>query len=287
MTAGLAVSNIAWDPAEERAVAEALRDLEVRFVEIAPTKVFDDPTDVSDDALRAYLDFWAGHGVRVAAFQSMLFGRPELSIFGDPALTALTVDRLGSFIDLAGRMGAGRLVFGSPRNRRRPEGAADDEVFDRAVEVFGALGRRAHDAGVIFCIEPNPPQYGCDFVTTASEGAHLVRAVDSPGFGLHLDVAGMTLAGDVPAEEIRANADLLAHYHVSAPELGAIEETAIDHTAAFRALREIDYPHHVSIEMRPGESGEGPQRVRAAVELVRRHAESAALVLDDVERSAS
>lgn len=279
MTA-LAVSNIAWDPSEEADVARALRDLGVRHVEIAPTKVFDDPTAVSDAAVAEYLGFWREHEISVVAFQSMLFGFPDLSIFGEPSVVGPTVERLGAFIDLAGRMGAGRLVFGSPRNRRRPEGASDDEVQDAAIAVFGELGRRAVDAGVIFCIEPNPPQYGCDFVTTAAEGESLVRAVDHPGFGLHLDVAGMTLAGDAPSEAIRSAADVLCHYHVSAPELGPIETDVVDHVSAFRALSDVGYPGYVSIEMRSGGAAQAVERVRSAVGVARDAAAQARLILE-------
>lgn len=279
MIARLAVSNIAWDPEEEESVAGVMAELGVRSVEIAPTKVFPDPTAVSDAAMDAYIEFWRRYDVQIVAFQSMLFGYPDLSIFGDAALTRLTVDRLGAFIDLAGRMGAGRLVFGSPRNRRRPAGVPAAQVGQQAVDIFGVLGDRAQAAGVIFCIEPNPPQYGCDFVTTADEGAELVRKVGSPGFGLHLDVAGMTLAGDRPAEAIRAAADVLCHYHVSAPELGAIEGDVVDHVSAFAALREIGYGHHVSIEMRAGDPGEGATRVRAAVARTLSSAREAGLAL--------
>lgn len=283
MTAGLAVSNIAWHPEEELAVAKTLENLGVRFVEIAPTKVFEDPTDVSDVELRTYLSFWEDHGVSVVAFQSMLFGYPELSIFGEPSVTRATFERLTSFTELAGRMGARRLVFGSPRNRRRPTDMDPALVQDRAIGFFSEIGRRAEDAGVIFCIEPNPTRYGCDFVTTAAEGAQLVRAVASPGFGLHLDVAGMTLAGDRVDEEISASADILCHYHVSAPDLGLIEDEVVDHRGAFAALRAVQYSHYVSIEMRSGEEGQAPGRVRAAVELVRSCADFAGLKLGSEE----
>ena len=281
---GLAVSNIAWDATEEADVARALRDRGVRRVEIAPTKVFEDPTDVSDAAIADYRGFWEAHGIDVVAFQSMLFGYPDLSIFGDEAVVRATVERLGAFIDLAGRMGAGRLVFGSPRNRRRPAGMDDEEIQDAAIAVFGELGRRAADAGVIFCIEP--PQYGCDFVTTAAEGERLVRAVAHPGFGLHLDVAGMTLAGDTPAEAVRSAADVLCHYHVSAPDLGPIERDVVDHVSAFRALAETSYSGTVSIEMRPGDPGEAVSRVESAVDLARAAAVRAGLDLDPASGAA-
>lgn len=275
MTAALAVSNIAWHPEEEPIVAQTMEKLGVHFVEIAPTKVFEDPTDVSDGEIQTYLSFWEDHGISVVAFQSMLFGRPELPVFGEARETRATLERLASFIELAGRMGARRLVFGSPRNRRRPQEADAARVQEQAIAFFSEIGRRAEEAGVIFCIEPNPTRYGCDFVTTAAEGAELVRAVASPGFGLHLDAAGMALAGDESADEIRAAADILCHYHVSAPDLGVIENEIVDHRSAFAALRTVDYHHCVSIEMRAGEQGEAVQRVRDAIQLVRTSADSA------------
>ena len=65
-----------------------------------------------------------------------------------------------------------------------------------AVAAFRELGDCASRHRVIFCIEPNPTAYDCDFITGAGEGADLVERVDCQGFGLHLDTAAMMLAGD-------------------------------------------------------------------------------------------
>lgn len=268
----LAISNIAWSAEEEATVADELAALGVGSIEIAPTKVFDDPTAVSDADLDSYLDFWRQRDIKVVAFQSMLFGRPDLALFGDAELRRATVSRLTSFIDLAGRMGAGVLVFGSPRNRNLPKGASEADVWNVAVDAFGELGEAALAAGTRFCIEPNPTTYGCDFVTNAAAGARLVRDIGNEGFGLHLDAAGMTLAGDVPAAEIAAAADVLLHYHVSAPQLEELEDDVVDHGSAFAALAKINYPGFASIEMRPGRPGEAVDRVRRAVTLARHRA---------------
>jgi sugar phosphate isomerase/epimerase len=275
----LAVSNIAWEAAEEAAVAARLASEGVRAVEIAPTKVFADPTRVPDSDLDAYVAFWADHGIEVVAFQSMLFGRPDLAIFGDHDVRRATIERLVQFVDLAGRMGVGALVFGSPRNRLLPPGGSEESCWSIAVDVFGEIGRAARAAGTVFCLEPNPPQYGCDFITTAASGERLVREVDEPGFRLHLDAAGMTLAGDDVGASIRSASEILCHYHVSAPQLAPVEATEVDHTAAFDALRGIGYEGHVSIEMRGIDDGNAPARVAEAVALTRRLALAAGLEL--------
>jgi D-psicose/D-tagatose/L-ribulose 3-epimerase len=265
----LAVSNIAWPADEEREVAAALAELGVRHVEIAPTKTFLDPLDVSEAELDAYQTRWADHGIDVVAFQSMLFGRLDLELFGTEEVRRSTIDYLEPFIRLAGRLGATALVFGSPKNRRVPTGMTDVEASDIAISFFDELGAMSADHGTVFCIEPNPPQYECNFVTTASAGADLVRAVDNPGFRLHLDSAGMTLAGDRVGDAVRSSADVLHHFHVSAPNLGEIETDVVQHAAAAEALREVGFPGYISIEMRPGRPGEAVDRVRRAVAIAR------------------
>ncbi|TFD51769.1 sugar phosphate isomerase/epimerase [Cryobacterium sp. Hh7] len=267
----LAVSNIAWPAEEEGAVAEMLQSLGVRNVEIAPTKVFADPTATSRTDRADYRRFWADHDISIVAFQSMLFGRADLQIFGDTGVRAETVTLLSRFIELAGNIDVGILVFGSPRNRVVPPEMDPAEARDIACDIFGKLGQVAADNNTQFCIEPNPSIYGCNFITTAAGGLDLVTAVDHRGFGLHLDAAGMTLEGDSLTESIHNAAAHLAHFHASAPNLGALEETLVDHQTAANALRDIKYSGFVSIEMRPGQPGTAPANVTHAVQIARRH----------------
>ncbi|WP_181243286.1 sugar phosphate isomerase/epimerase family protein [Glaciihabitans tibetensis] len=265
------MSNIAWSPEEETEVADLLRELDVHQVEIAPTKVFPDPTEVSGAALDGYIDFWRDRNVSIVAFQSMLFGRPDLQVFDSGDLRRETFQRLASFVNLAGRMGVRALVFGSPKNRVVPGSMSSHQAMDIAVPFFRDLGRVAEDAGTIFCIEPNPAVYGCNFVNTAAEGFALVSMVDTPGFRLHLDAAGMTLAGDNLTDAISSSASMLTHFHVSAPQLGELEEQVVDHSLAAAALTDTGYTGTLSIEMRSGAPGEASRRVRDAVALARRH----------------
>ncbi|QNO37049.1 sugar phosphate isomerase/epimerase [Protaetiibacter sp. SSC-01] len=267
----LAISNIAWPAEEEADVAAALQAADVTEVEIAPTKTFTDPLATSETERAEYLGFWADHGIRVSAFQSMLFGRLDLEVFGSPQVREQTARYLEGFIELAGQLGAERMVFGSPKNRRVPEGMDLQEAHAIAEEFFRGLGRVAVDHGTVFCIEPNPTAYDCNYVVNAQQGIELVARVDHPGFGLHLDAAGMTLAGDDVGASVRAAGGLLRHFHASAPYLGALEDTEVDHASAASALAAIGYTGAVSIEMRPGDAGEGPARAAAAVELARRY----------------
>lgn len=256
MAVKLAVSSIAWQQNQEEAIAKLLRQHDVKQVEIAPTKVWGsdikiNPQLVSDSDIKEYIDFWKEYGITPIAMQSMLFLRPDLQLFDD-SKTDETVDYLKKFIVLAGRLGVRRMVFGSPKNRLRDDNKSIEAHMALAVEIFSDLGRTALNEGVVFCIEPNPEAYGCNFIVNAKEGRDLVNRVNSDGFGLHLDAAGMTLAGDNPYDEIIASASVLQHFHVSEPYLNPVKDDSnVKHNDIVRALEKIDYKKTISIEMKP------------------------------------
>ena len=82
-----------------------------------------------------------------------------------------------------------------PRARTRQAG--DKRVADEiAISFFTAIGEFATQYDCVFCIEPNPTEYGCDFVTTSEQARELVKKVNHPGFGLHLDAAAMTMSNE-------------------------------------------------------------------------------------------
>ena len=218
-------------------------------VELAPTKVHPDPLAAPPSFWRAEREFWESRGLGVAALQAILFGKPELEIFGDEAVRIATRLHLKGMSAIAAALGARFLVFGAPRNRRRKDLPAA-EAMRRARDFFKGVGEDAAGEGVCIVIEPNPPVYACDFVNRSDEGLELVEAVASPGFGLHLDLAGLTLSGESPSAAIRACGEAIRHFHASEPELGPLGEGGMDHAEAASALREVAYAGHVSVEMR-------------------------------------
>lgn len=261
----LAVSNIAWTNEEEPAVAVLLQKLGVKFIEIAPTKLWQDPTTIDRNEALAYVEFWRSYGIEVVAFQSMLFNRTDLKLFDNTDNKQQTLTYLQNFTRLASLMGAGVMVFGSPKNRQR--GNMSIDIADHIAEPFFAeIGKTAAENGVNFCIEPNAEQYACDFITNAEQGINLVKKVASPGFGLHLDIACMTLAGDNIEASIKLAEPILGHFHISSPMLGDVKPgTEVDHETAAAALRSIGYDKYVSIEMRPSQDGDNLTRVETAV----------------------
>ena len=261
----LSVSNIAWcDPFDEE-IMGILKTAHVKGIEVAPTKLWPDWQGMDEPAAILIKEKFMHYGFSVPALQSVLFGKPELMIFKSDESREQTYQHLCRVADVAAGLGAQVVVFGSPGNRD-PLGIEDDEAFQVGAKFFRRVGSYFYNRGIALCIEANPPQYGCRFITDSQQAADFVQAVDSPGVGLHLDAACMVMAGEDPVASVSKHMSAIKHFHISEPELGGFSSPKIPHKAIAETLQTGGYPNWVSIEMRPQE--DAIAGVRCALDLV-------------------
>lgn len=265
----LAVSHIAWSAAEEETVAQLLYSLGVRHIEVAPTRIWPNPLDVQEADVRAYRRFWEDRGITIVAMQSLLFGRSDSIFAPDEVVRLETVHYLAQIMSIAAGLGARRLVFGSPRNRQVGD-LAGDVVATLAREFFRAIGDIATGLALTFCLEPNPKEYDCDFVTTVQEGVDLVTYIDHPGVRLNLDLGGMTLSREDLDTVIPSALPLTEHFHISEPFLEPIGTGHADHARASAVLHRHGYDQCVSIEMKAVTGISNAERVRDAIRFSQR-----------------
>ena len=245
----LSCSNIGWSAADDEGAYRILIDGGFRGVEVAPTRCWPNWAGADRAAAIQLRQRLQTAGLVCPALQSLFFGVQGISVFGSPAMQSRMLEHLDKVAAIAQGLGATRLVFGAPALRDKGDLSAT-QASAVAEDFFRSAAERLLPTGVCLCIEPNPPQYGCNFITTAAEGAALVRRVGSPAFRLHLDVGGMFLAGDEVEAAIESSADVLAHVHASEPELGTFEQPRANHAGAARALRRIGWKAWVSVEMK-------------------------------------
>jgi sugar phosphate isomerase/epimerase len=264
----LCISNIAWEPQEDDQIVPILQAFGVEGLEVAPTKGWPDPTQATDESIAAYRERWQSRSITIPAMQALLFGHPELKIFEDAATRDLTLQYLSKICELGSKLGARVLVFGSPKNRLA--GAlAPEAALEIGADFFRRAGAIAQAHGVQIGIEPNPPQYGCDFIQTVAQALELVRRVDHPGFGLHVDVSSIILNGEPVEATLAQAAEAMIHFHVSEPQLGLIGTSGEIHRRVAQALRQIHWNGWISIEMRSGAMSENASAVEHALAFVR------------------
>jgi D-psicose/D-tagatose/L-ribulose 3-epimerase len=246
----LAASNIAWDPDEDDVVASILRERGFTGVEIAPSKRWESPTDATNSEIASYRNEWAERGLKIIAMQALLYGRPDLQLFGSEIVRRELRGYLTLLIEMAHGLGADALVFGAPRNRKRG-GMPLEEATNIAVDFFRDVGAIASARSCVICIEPNPTSYDCDFITTTEEAVAFCERIASRSVKVNGDVGSMVTNREDPAVTVLSVLPWLGHFHASEPALVEITD-GIHQRKAAATLRQHDYAGWVSVEMRGG-----------------------------------
>ncbi len=266
----LAISNIAWDVAEDAAVAACLAQHGIDIIDVAPGKYFPEPEKASHEAVDKVRRWWAARGIVVCGFQGLLFGTDGLNMFGDASAQRAMLDRLAAVCRIAALMHATCLVLGSPRNRDRT-GLTDQQADDIAVPFFRSLGDIAASYGLIFCLEANPARYGCNFLTSTQAAARMVRLVNQPALRLQLDTGTIAVNGEPAAELIARHADIIGHVHASEPDLVPLGEGGANHHLVAEALERHLPDSIVSIEMQSPRGARRLATIDRALSAARRH----------------
>jgi D-psicose/D-tagatose/L-ribulose 3-epimerase len=260
----LSVSNIAWGDADEAAVTELLPACGFSAVDIASTRYWRLPQEADSAARQALRDRWQAAGIRIHGMQSLVYGRPELRLFGDAAARAGLLQHLSDVCGLAADLGAGPLVFGSPQNRARGT-LSFAEARAQALPLFRQLAESALQHGVTFCLEPNPAIYGCDFLQTLDEVGAVVAEIDHPGLRLTVDTGIMTINQEPIEAGIERWFTWIGHVHISEPQLAPIGSGDVAHQRFARTLRRLGWQGTPAVEMRAQANGRNLAVLRDAL----------------------
>lgn len=244
----LAISNIAWDTAEDEAIVRLLQRLGVDAIDVVPGKYFPEPAKATDEDIVRVRSWWFERGIEITGMQALLYGTTGLNVFGPPEAQDAMLQHLTAVCRIGAGLGAKRIVFGSPKNRDRT-GLSDQEAMDVAVPFFRRLGDIAQSYCVLICLEPNPTCYGANFMTTSAETAQVVRQIAHPAIRMQLDTGELTINGEDPASVLQDCAPLIGHVHASEPDLLPLGDGGTDHDKVVVALAQHLLNHVVSIEM--------------------------------------
>lgn len=235
----LGISNIAWDPPLDDEVSRVLTSFGLRTVDIAPSKYFDLRKSPQNSEVFAVRKAWEARGLHVWGMQSLMFGS-ALNVFGTPDEQTEMLDWLNRVCVIGGLLGASYLVFGSPKNRDISV-LLDKENQAVASAFFSRLGDIAVQREVTICVEPTPPEYGANFITTSQEAIDFVTRLGHPGIRAQFDTGALILAAEEPIHVTTEFSALIGHVHISAPHLSPIHRgaTALEpHLPAIRILAE-------------------------------------------------
>ena len=267
MIGPLAVSSLAWPPAEMDAVLALLNALGCGGVEIAPFSVFNRWNGIADEARRLRASIEA-QNLECVALQGVLFGAEDVSLFGTEAQRERLEAHLDHVAALAGILGARACVFGAPR-QRDPGALGADEAWDMALGGLRRIGPAFDAVGSALAFEANARQYGCRFVSTTAEAARLVSEAACPGIALQIDTGTLFLEHEEPGVLDEA-VPLAVHAHVSEPGLQTVGAHGLDHEGIASVLHSNGYSGSLSVEMKHEDGADWRAAITGAVRFVQR-----------------
>jgi sugar phosphate isomerase/epimerase len=219
-------------------------------IEIAPFTLTDDPTRLPASRPAEWRRAAADAGIAITSLHYLLRAPSGLSITtADAGQRRRTLDVMRALCSLAGELGAGVLVHGSPDQRALAPGE-EDEGRKRGVESFAAVAEAAAQAGVVYCIEPLARNQ-TPFINTVAEAAEIVRTIGSPAVRTMIDcsAAGQTEATPI-ADLVRrwVPTGAIGHIHFNDPNRRGPGEGSLAFAPILAALKGSGYAGNAAVE---------------------------------------
>jgi sugar phosphate isomerase/epimerase len=244
-----AICNETFEGWDHQRICRLIAGLGYQGLEIAPFTLAGRITDVSPERRRELRRQAADSGIALIGLHWLLAKTTGLVLTArEESVRKATADYLAELARACADLGGDILVFGSPAQRRIPEGATREQATEWAVDTYRRAAAAIAAAGVKLCVEPlSPPE--ADFINTAAEGEEIIQRVDSPAFRLHLDVKAMSTEDRPTPEVIRNHHQHLYHFHANDPNRRGPGFGPTDFVPIFQALKDVGYTGWVSVEV--------------------------------------
>jgi D-psicose/D-tagatose/L-ribulose 3-epimerase len=253
----ISISNIAWEVSDDVLVVDILNKYGLNSIDIAPGKYFSNPIKTSDKEIKLVRNWWNSRGIEIIGMQALLFGTSGFNLFNEISVRKLMLTHLESICRIGSGLGVKHLVFGSPKNRDRKE-LTEKEVLDISLPFFQKLGDIAFQYNLEICIEPNPPIYGANFLTTSKDAALFVEKVNHSNIKMQLDTGTVIINNENLEKILIEHSSLIGHIHISEPNLIPYGQNIVicrshgenikkylpNHTITIEMLKVIDDPNY-------------------------------------------
>lgn len=252
-----AICNETWSPpgtprAEAPAWAEVCRNIAAAGydgVEIAPFTLADDASTLTPQRRAEVRRTAEDAGLSICGLHWLLVSPPGLHLTtADAGVRTRTGDYLRHLADLCGDLGGRVLVLGSPKQRNIEPGTSPGDARARYIEALRPCLDTCAERSLVLCIEPLGPQE-TNFLIDLDEARSLIEEIGHPACRTIFDVKAASTEDRPLPELLRANADIIAHFHANDANRRGPGFGETDFVPILAAAREIGYDGWVSVEV--------------------------------------
>lgn len=247
----LALCNEVLQPMPFAGQCEFARALGYDGLELAPFTLGDEPHLMIPQERAAIREAARNAGIAITGLHWLLVTPRGLSITSpDAAVRERTIDVMRRLTDLCADLGGRVMVHGSPAQRAILPGETREAALGRAQDCWAAVAEHAHQAGVVYCIEPLA-RAETPIVNTIAEAAAIVEAVGSPSLRTMIDCSAAALTEEASVPDLVDRwlpTGLVAHVQVNDPNRRGPGEGELRFGPIFAALKRSGYDGVVSVE---------------------------------------
>lgn len=244
-----AICNETFGDWDHGRVCRHIAELGYTGLEVAPFTLAPLITDVSRDRRLELRKQAEGAGVEIIGLHWLLAKTSGFLVTApDLATRERTAGYLADLAQCCRDLGGNLMVFGSPLQRKIPEGHTYEQAFDFAVDTFRRAAPAFADHGVTLLIEPLAPTE-TEFLNTCAQGCAMLEALSHPNFALHQDVKAMSSESTPVPDLIRQYAAQTRHFHANDANRRGPGFGEIDFRPIFQALKDTGYSGWVSVEV--------------------------------------
>lgn len=244
-----AICNETFEGWNHTDICHTVAQLGYSGLELAPFTLADSVYDITEEQRHQLHETADEFGLKIVGLHWLLAKTEGLQLTSpDEQVRQKTADYLVELARCCRDVGGEVLVFGSPAQRRIPEGASREQATEYAIDTLKRSVAGIEKTGVKFCLEPLAPTEA-DFIQTAAEGIAILDEVNHEQFVLHLDVKAMSSEEESVPDLIRKHVARTGHFHANDPNMRGPGFGETDFVPIFQALKDSGYNGWVSVEV--------------------------------------
>lgn len=241
----ISVSNIAWDSNNDESVSRMLYEEQIKYIDLAPTKYVENINELDMDLCKKITDFWLEKNISFLGMQSLFYGKNNLNIFDENNFKNV-MSHCKKIISIASMFKVKVLIFGSPLNRFIKDKNKNSKLI--AANFFKEFSKELQQTDITLCIEPNPKEYGCNFLTNTIECIDFVKELDLPNVKTNLDLSAVQINDEDLLEVVQYGKKYFGYVHISDPYLTPLENM-IFHENSAKVIKSELNPEVISLEV--------------------------------------
>ena len=221
-------------------------------VELAPHTIFGGFSEELGPRIPAIRRAIENEGLEFAGLHWLLVGPPDLHVTSpDDSVWRRSWDHVARLINLAGELGGGTLVFGSPAQRASRGLLPQSEALARFIDGLLTVADRAREANSSILLEALAAA-NTDIMNTLEEVRQVLMEIQHPAVQTVFDFHNVEDEKLDWSELITEYADVFTHVHLNELDGGAptVESAQLaEFRRAFAALKGVEYRKWVSLEI--------------------------------------